>query len=108
MTKRTDKVASLIQHIVAAELTRLPNAAYLTITQVEVSPDLRYAKAYVGILAGSGDEAANLFASVQNARDNVQHALASQLKTKFTPKLAFARDTSGEYAEGISKLIRGL
>jgi ribosome-binding factor A len=108
MSQRTRKVSSLIKHIIAAELTQLPDSAYLTVTTVDVSPDLRQATVWIGVIAGSNKEAEERFKGLETAQNRFQGAVAKGLTTKFTPKLAFKHDTSGAYAEDITKLIKGL
>ncbi|HEX7260037.1 MAG TPA: 30S ribosome-binding factor RbfA [Candidatus Saccharimonadia bacterium] len=108
MSQRTEKVSSLIKQIIATELTHLPESAYLTVTNVEVSPDLRQATVWVGVFSKSDEEATNLFKSVETAQNRLQAAVARGLTTKFTPKLNFKPDSSGAYAEDITRLIKGL
>ncbi len=108
MSQRTQKVSSLIKQLVAAELTVLPESAYLAVTSVEVSPDLRQATVWVGVLAKGDEEATALFKSVESAQKRLQGAVAKGMTTKFTPRLSIKRDSSGAYAEGISRLIKGL
>jgi ribosome-binding factor A len=108
MSERVRKVESLIQQVVAAELTQLPDAARLTITNVQVSPDMRNATVWVGVVADDEAAATQLFTTAANHRAAFQEAVARQLTTKFVPRLAFERDSGGHYAQHITKLIRGL
>ncbi|HUC20111.1 MAG TPA: ribosome-binding factor A [Candidatus Polarisedimenticolaceae bacterium] len=108
MSQRTHKVSSLIRQIVAAELAGLPESAYLTVTNVEVSPDLRQATVWIGIIAKTEEEAAKLFKAALGAQNHFQTAVARGLTTKFTPRLTIKHDSSGAYAEDISRLIKGL
>src|SRR4051794_5020566 len=103
MSQRTNRVESLIHQIVAAELTRLPAAARLTVTGVQVSPDLRQATVWVGALANSSEQAESLFESAEENRDDIQAAVAKRLTTKFIPRLTLRRDTGGEYADHINR-----
>jgi ribosome-binding factor A len=113
MSQRTQKVASLVQQAVAAELSALPEAAYLTVTKVDVTPDLRSCTVWIGVLAPRAATTAaamadRAFAAAQATRDQLQAAVARRLTTKFVPRLTLERDTAGEYAEHIDRLIRGL
>jgi ribosome-binding factor A len=108
MSERLRKVESLIQQLVAAELTQVPDAARLTVTQVQVSPDLRNATVWVGILADDDVLATKLFDAATAHRPALQEAVARNLTTKFVPRLTLERDTGGQYAQAITKLIRGL
>ena len=108
MSQRTDKVSSLIKQVVATEITHLPEAARLTVTSVEVTPDLRQATAWIGVLANTEEESGELFETAKSAQKGMQSAVAKKLKTKFVPRLTLERDMGGEYAEHITKVIRGL
>ena len=108
MSERTRKVESLIHQIVATELTRLPEAARLTVTGVQVTPDLRNATIWVGILADDEAAAQKLFAALAPSRALLQEAVARRLATKFIPRLTLERDSGGQYAQHITHLIRGL
>jgi ribosome-binding factor A len=110
MSQRTKKVASLVQQAVAAELSRVPEAARLTVTTVDVSPDLRFCTVWIGVLAPPGDSARakKLFEVAVEARAQLQKAVARQLTTKFIPRLTLAHDTGGEYAAEINQLINRL
>ncbi len=110
MSQRTQKVSSLVQQIVAAELAQLPGAARLTVTGVDVSPDLRHATIWIGVLAPGNDDTrvAKLFQVALDAREHLQDAVARQLTTKFVPRLALEQDIGGAYADRMTRLIRGL
>jgi ribosome-binding factor A len=110
MSERTKKVASLVQQVVAAELALSPEAARLTVTAVDISPDLRSCTVWIGVLTPPGKEAqgAKLFGAAVHMRSQLQAAVARRLTTKFVPRLTLARDTGGEYAAEINQLISGL
>lgn len=109
MSQRTEKVARLIQQITAAELSRLPESAQFTITRADVSPDLREATVWVGVVVSDPDEVEKLFKKhLYPYRKQFQEAVARGLSTKFVPRLSFKRDASGAYADEITRLIRGL
>ena len=108
MSQRTKKVESVVHQIVAAELAQLPNSAHLTVTGVQVTPDLRQATVWIGVIASNEEQAETLFGAAEEARRDLQEAVASQLKSKFVPHLTLRRDAGGEYAQHITRLIRGL
>lgn len=108
MSQRTQKVASLIQHAAAAELARQPEAARLTVTRVDVAPDMRTAIIWIGILASGPDREDQLFRAAVQARDRIQQAVAHELTTKFVPRITLKKDEGGTYADRISRLIKGL
>jgi ribosome-binding factor A len=79
----------------------------MTVTKVDISPDLRQGTVWVGIVARTDGEAEHIFSSIMSEQSHIQAAVASQMATKFVPKLSLKRDNGGAYAEHITRLIRG-
>ena len=73
------------------------------IVSVSLSKDNAYATLYISCL----DEKAltNSVRALQSASGFIQARLAKALKTKNTPKLTFAEDTSDQYAKRIDELL---
>jgi ribosome-binding factor A len=102
-------VAEEIRHLLAECFlrgeVRDPELAgvVLTVTRVQVSPDLHYATAYVSWL-GRADVAAKLPA-LQRAAPYLRGQLAHRLRLRLVPELAFAADTGLEAAARIEALL---
>lgn len=110
MSQRIAKVESLVQQVVAAGLAELleVEAARITVTGVDVAPDLHHATVWVGILADDESGQQELFGKVEARRGELQRRLASTMTTKFIPKIMFKIDTGGQYAEHINRLLGNL
>jgi len=67
----------------------------LTVTDVEVSSDLRYAKVFVSHLGKPEDEA-GVFEALKGAAGFVQTAIARAIRLRFVPKVSFVADHSIE------------
>jgi ribosome-binding factor A len=75
----------------------------ITVTEVQVSPDLKNATAFVMPLGGQ-----NIPAVVRALNDGCgffRHAIAHAVKLRNVPRLNFAADTSFAYAERIETLL---
>lgn len=109
MSQRTEKVESLVQQSVARGLLSYLSGdmARVTVTRVDVSPDLRHALVWIGIVA---DEAATtlLLKRIEGLRPALQHDLAGQIATRSVPRLAFRLDTGGQYAAEMERLLKHL
>jgi ribosome-binding factor A len=105
--KRSSRVADLLQHelaeIVRRELS-IPRMGMLTVSAVDVSPDLRNAKIYVTTLGGDLDQRQVVEALTHQA-GFFRHHLAQRVKLRAIPRLSFAYDTSVEYGQRLSSLI---
>ncbi|MFI5240478.1 MAG: ribosome-binding factor A [Candidatus Saccharimonadia bacterium] len=110
MSQRIAKVESLVQQVVAKSLIEvLPGeSARLTITGVDVSPDIRSATVWVGVLADDEPAQQALFDRVVGMAGVLQQQLARVITTKFVPRLTFRLDTGGRYAEHINRLLGSL
>ena len=106
-SQRVLKVESVVHQIVAGQFPELlgPAAGRLTITGVDVSPDLRHAIIWIGVLADDDTRKQTEFQKVLDVMPDFQKAVARGMTTKFVPHLEFRLDRGGEYAEYISTLI---
>jgi len=107
MSQRTAKVESLVQQYVAGNLGELigPDAARITVTGVDVSPDLRHAIVWLGIIADTKLQH-DLFDRVFAMGGELQRIVAANMTTKFAPRLDFRLDTGGAYAADIDRLLK--
>ena len=104
---RQEKLGELI----AAELSDLlrtrvkdPRVGFASITRVEMSGDLRYAKVFVSVM-GDNEEQKETMKGLKNATGFLRHELASRLTLRFMPELVFKLDHSIEEGSRILELI---
>lgn len=74
-----------------------------SITHVDVTRDLRYAKVFVSVL--EPELRAPLLAALKRAAGFVRHELGRRVKLHFTPELLFELDTNIEYGARMASLI---
>jgi ribosome-binding factor A len=103
---RPQRLGDLIQREVS-DLIRLevrdPRVAMITITSVDVSPDLSHAKVFFTIL--EKQKLAETLDGLNRAAGFLRSQLAKRLKMYTTPGLRFAYDESVERGDRISRLI---
>jgi ribosome-binding factor A len=75
----------------------------VTITEVQVSPDLKNATAFVMPLGGVNSD--ELIEDLTKQIHYYRSVIAKQLKTKYIPNLYFKIDTTFDQAEKISRLL---
>lgn len=75
-----------------------------SVVAVEVTPDLKYCKAYISML---GDEEAGkaTIEGLRSAASFVRRELAHRVNLRNTPEIKFILDQSIEYGVNMSKLI---
>ena len=79
----------------------------LTITRVEVTPDLQFCKVHVSTL-GSDDTLSESIEGLKNAEGFIRRELAHTVNLRKTPILQFVPDRSMEYAMEMSMKIEQL
>ena len=75
-----------------------------TVTDVYVTPDLKYCTVYVSIL-GNEKEVEDTIKGLKSASGFIRKQLASEVNLRNTPELKFEVDNSLEYGMKMSKLI---
>jgi len=81
-----------------------PRIGFVTVTGVETSPDLRHARVFVSVLGTDRRREATL-AALTSAHGVLQARIASELRLKRTPQLAFEYDPSVERGVRMSQMI---
>ena len=80
------------------------NGAMTSVVSVEVTPDLKYCKAYISVLAD--EERANaVLAGLKSAEGYIRRELARRVNLRNTPEITFKLDQSIEYGVNMSRLI---
>lgn len=107
---RPERVAAVIRQAVSDFLTgeaRDPRIGFVTITSVDVAPDLAHARVRVSVM-GSEDERARTLAGLASAAGRLRSLVARRLATRKTPELAFELDRGIEHAARIDRVLREL
>ncbi len=107
-SRRVLKVASAIREVVSmAILTELkdPRVHDVTVTFVEVSPDLRNAKVHVSIM-GTMAEQNTALAGLQHAAGFLQQKIGRRIETRYTPRLKFVLDQGVKKSIEVSRILR--
>jgi ribosome-binding factor A len=109
-SRRVLKVAEAVREVVSmAILTELrdPRIRDVTVTHVEMSPDLRYAKVHVSVMGDDKRQALSL-RGLQNAAGFLQQKVAHRIETRYTPRLSFVLDQGVKHSIEVSRLLSEL
>ena len=96
------ELASLIRNL---KDPRVQNTM-ISITRVETTPDLRYAKVYVSFL--QEEKAADAMKGLKSAGGYLRRELGRALQLRYTPELMWALDDSITYGAKMLELINSL
>jgi ribosome-binding factor A len=106
--KRIERIAALIKEELARALTqkaRDPRIGFVTVTQVEVSEDLKFAKVFYSVL-GTDEQKQKTAEGLEKARGFLQKDIAQNLNIRFTPHLNFILDPSLDEGMKIDAIIQ--
>ncbi len=104
---RVEKLQELIkQEISQMILQELkdPRIGFVTVTQVEVTGDLREAKVYVSIMGGD-EQVKESWQGLQSSLGFIRREIGKRIRLRFTPEISFALDKSLDYSAHIQKLL---
>ena len=99
-----ERVKQEISQIILRELQD-PRIGFLTVTKVEMSPDLRFAKVFVSVLGDETKQALTL-RGLQSASPFIRLTIGRRVQLRYTPRLRFQLDDSVKKSVHLSKLIR--
>lgn len=106
--KRLGRISEEIKRIVSnAIMTELkdPRISSMTsITLVEVTRDLRYAKIYISVLGNQNDKEETL-KGLESGKGFIRKEIGKNLNLRYTPEPLFYLDKSIEHGFKISKLL---
>ena len=111
MSRRTERVQSLIRHelgqILQQEIKDPRIAGLVSITNVDVSPDLRRARVFISVY-GSSDVEEHAMQALGSAKNFLRHELGQRLDLRYAPELDLHLDHSMAYADQINRILKNL
>lgn len=84
---------------------RDPRVGFVSVTDVELSPDLRYAKIFVSIM-GDAETKARTMDGLVSAQGFIRTELARRIRLRHMPEVAFRIDESIERGARVTRLLR--
>lgn len=105
--KRSSQVAEVIKRemsdIIANEI-KDPRLGFVTVTGVDLSDDLRYAKIFVSIF-GEGDKRKETLKCLHSAKGFIRREIGTRLRLRYCPDFDFKVDDSIAYGDKIDRLL---
>ena len=109
--RRADSVGEAIREEIAtllAESAKDPRiVGFVTVTGVEVSPDLRHAKVFVSVM-GSEPEKVATFEGLDSTASHLRSRVGRALRLRVAPEIQFREDESVARAARIESLLAGI
>jgi ribosome-binding factor A len=106
-SRRVQKAAEAIREVVSmAILTEIrdPRVENVTVTFVEVSPDMRQAKVHVSVM-GDDQKQKLCLHGLQSSAGFLQAKIGQRIDTRYTPRLRFELDMGVKKSLEIARLL---
>lgn len=104
---RHDRVQETIRRevsIIVHDLLKDPRLGFITITSVELTPDLRYAKVFYSVL-GKDEDYVKTKQALDSAAGFIRKEVSQRVKLRLAPEISFREDRSGEYSVRIQEVL---
>ena len=111
-SQRQLRVGEELRHLISNALHRetfydaVLESNNITVTEVNVSPDLKNAKVYIMPLGG--ENKIEVLESLNKIKGYIQKLISSEIQLRQIPRLSFVIDTTFEYANKIDSIIKNI
>jgi ribosome-binding factor A len=106
-TRRLLKAAEAVRGVVSMAIlteVRDPRVKDVTVTRVEMAPDMRSATVFVSVMGNATREQLAL-RGLANAAGFLQSRIADRIETRYTPRLRFEVDAGVKHSLEIARVL---
>ncbi len=110
MQYRPNRLAQGLKTEISAIITReMPHHqfGFITITEVKVSPDLRYARVLISVF-GPPEEQQKTLDLLNSEKAFIRQLIGKRFRLRHTPEISFIYDETIEYADRLLQVIEGV
>jgi len=108
MFSRGDRIRKTLQKEISDIIQRSIKdpriSGIVSVTDIELSPDYKYAKVYVSIF-GTDEQKEQTMEALEDATSQVRYEVGKRVRLRHTPEIEFRRDDSLERGSRITDLI---
>ena len=105
--ERTDRIAAEmmreVERIIREDVSDPRTDCMFSVTHVDVTRDLRYAKVYISVY--EEEKRQPMMKALKSAAGFIRHNLGMRVQLRYTPELLFELDTTIEYGVHIASLL---
>lgn len=110
ISRRLQKAAQAIREVVGISILRDlqdPRIDNVTVTNVEVSRDMRNARVYVSVMGDEKQQQLCIY-GLQHAAGYLQAKIAKRIDTRYTPRLKFVLDLGVKKSIEINEILQSV
>jgi ribosome-binding factor A len=107
VSRRTERLAEEVREEVARIIgsgLKDPRIGFVTVTRVDLAPDLRTARVFVGVLGDKAQRDKSM-AGLAQAAGFVRREVGRRIRVRHTPELIFKYDTGLDATERVARLL---
>ena len=101
-----EEVKREVSNIIQNEIKDPRLTAMVSVTDVKVTRDLRYAKVFVSIFGKNDEEKNNTFVALKNASGYIRKEIGQRINLRYNTQIIFELDDSINYGMHIEELIQ--
>ncbi|MCX5679567.1 MAG: 30S ribosome-binding factor RbfA [Candidatus Omnitrophica bacterium] len=108
--QRPERIQEAIRQeisMIAQSQIKDPRIGFITITKVDLTKDLRYARIYFSVLGKSADKNKAL-RGLNSAKGYIKGLIADRIKLRFMPEISFVIDNTLEHTQHIYEILNGI
>ena len=103
--KLNSEFRKIIYEIIRNDLN-VPNITEMfSVTEVDVSPDIKNAKVYISVYSTNEEKKKATFLAIKENASKIRRGLSSKMRIKYVPELTFFEDSALEYGNKIDKIL---
>jgi ribosome-binding factor A len=96
------EIRNEVARLIASSL-KDPRLGFVTVTRVDLTPDLRYARVYVGVLGE--DEKGPSFEALKSASGFIRREVGRRLRVRFSPEIDFRYDRGLDATDRVAQAL---
>ncbi|SDY84595.1 ribosome-binding factor A [Proteiniborus ethanoligenes] len=100
----SEEIKRIVSNVIMTELKDPRISSMTSVTLVEVTRDLRYAKIYISVL-GNESEISDTIKGLESSKGFIRKEIGKNLNLRYTPEPMFYLDKSIEHGFQISKIL---
>lgn len=104
LLKAAEAIREVVSMAILAEI-RDPRVKDVTVTHVDVAPDMRSAKVHVSVMGDERQQNLSL-RGLQSSAGFLQAKIAEQIDTRYTPRLMFVLDQGVKKSIEIARILK--
>ena len=108
--QRPERIQEAIRQeisMIAQTQIKDPRIGFITITKVDLTKDLRYARIYFSVL-GKGADKNKALKGLNSAKGYIKGLIADRIKLRYMPEISFVIDNTLEHTQHIYEILNSL